>query len=227
MAMVFASCNTRAINPGRANFSIKIPKSWKPAKNNLFGDKLEEIFGEEIDAGVYQATYVDKETETSGIFISVMEIPSEFQGYSTGTLLKELGLSQGLKKLTIDKKDIYVAVDRYGFDGITAGAFLIEKKLFYAFLVMGDGENAQYVEQIIRTIRFNKNGLFAGIWDGFKSPFSLVKSIFSKDTKVYASANNGFQYLAGFIIGVILLFLVIGGVTNNSNNKNAQENKAA
>ena len=49
----------------------------------------------------------------------------------------------------------------------------------------------------------NVAGFFTGIWHGWIAPFSLVKSIFSTNARLYEVYNNGFSYDLGFYMAVI------------------------
>ncbi|MEO6522226.1 MAG: hypothetical protein ABIN91_11150 [Mucilaginibacter sp.] len=47
----------------------------------------------------------------------------------------------------------------------------------------------------------NPAGLWIGIWHGIISPITLIISIFNDKVSVWDTNNNGFLYVAGFLIG--------------------------
>jgi hypothetical protein len=53
-------------------------------------------------------------------------------------------------------------------------------------------------------------GLGIGIWHGFISPVTLVVSFINSNVQMYEVHNNGSQYNLGFLIGIALVFLVLG-----------------
>jgi hypothetical protein len=53
-------------------------------------------------------------------------------------------------------------------------------------------------------------GLITGIWHGIISPVTLVMAIINSKAQMYEVYNNGSQYDLGFLIGVAILFLVLG-----------------
>ena len=58
---------------------------------------------------------------------------------------------------------------------------------------------------------FNRiSGLLPGIWHGAISPVTLVMSIINSDIQMYAVHNDGVPYNLGFLIGVAIVFFVLG-----------------
>ena len=53
-------------------------------------------------------------------------------------------------------------------------------------------------------------GILLGIWHGIISPVTMVISFVNKDVQMYEVHNNGSQYNLGFLIGVALLFVILG-----------------
>lgn len=53
-------------------------------------------------------------------------------------------------------------------------------------------------------------GLGLGLWHGIIAPVTLVGSFFNPDWQIYDVYNNGAQYNVGFLIGVALVFLILG-----------------
>lgn len=61
------------------------------------------------------------------------------------------------------------------------------------------------------TDEFNRiSGLLPGIWHGAISPVTLVMSIINSDIQMYAVHNDGVPYNLGFLIGVAIVFFVLG-----------------
>jgi hypothetical protein len=52
--------------------------------------------------------------------------------------------------------------------------------------------------------------ILLGIWHGIISPATLVMSFINPDIQMYEVHNNGSQYNLGFLIGVALIFLILG-----------------
>ena len=53
-------------------------------------------------------------------------------------------------------------------------------------------------------------GILLGIWHGIISPVTLVISFVNKDVQMYEVHNNGSQYNLGFLIGMVILFVILG-----------------
>jgi hypothetical protein len=51
---------------------------------------------------------------------------------------------------------------------------------------------------------------FQGIWHGIISPVTLVLSFINPDIQMYEVHNNGGMYNLGFLIGVAIVFLLLG-----------------
>ena len=54
------------------------------------------------------------------------------------------------------------------------------------------------------------SGVLAGIWHGIISPVTLVMSFINPDVQMYEVHNNGSQYNLGFLIGVAVVFVLLG-----------------
>jgi len=92
----------------------------------------------------------------------------------------------------------------YGGDNNFKINMKIEKKfLLYLIIILvcitlsgcvpGDGTNSAT----------HTAGFLSGIWHGWIAPFSLVYSIFNKDTGIYEVYNNGFSYNLGYYMAII------------------------
>jgi hypothetical protein len=53
-------------------------------------------------------------------------------------------------------------------------------------------------------------GILLGIWHGIISPVTLLLSFINKGAQMYEVHNNGSQYNLGFLVGVAVLFLLLG-----------------
>ncbi len=53
-------------------------------------------------------------------------------------------------------------------------------------------------------------GILMGIWHGVISPITLVVSFFNQNVQMYEVHNDGSQYNLGFLIGVAIIFLILG-----------------
>jgi len=50
----------------------------------------------------------------------------------------------------------------------------------------------------------------AGLWHGIIAPVTLVISFFNSDVQMYEVHNAGSEYDLGFLIGVALVFAILG-----------------
>ena len=53
-------------------------------------------------------------------------------------------------------------------------------------------------------------GVVQGLWHGIIAPVTLVMSFFNESVQMYEVHNNGREYNLGFLLGVALVFLVLG-----------------
>ena len=53
-------------------------------------------------------------------------------------------------------------------------------------------------------------GAAQGLWHGLIAPVTLIMSFFNEDMQIYEVHNNGNQYNLGFLVGVALVFLLLG-----------------
>jgi hypothetical protein len=54
-------------------------------------------------------------------------------------------------------------------------------------------------------------GILLGIWHGVISPVTLVLSFVNPVIQMYEVHNDGSQYNLGFLLGVALVFMILGG----------------
>lgn len=53
-------------------------------------------------------------------------------------------------------------------------------------------------------------GVLLGIWHGVISPVTLIISFIQPGVQIYEVHNDGSQYNFGFLVGVALVFLILG-----------------
>lgn len=53
-------------------------------------------------------------------------------------------------------------------------------------------------------------GILPGIWHGIISPVTLAGSFINPNIQMYEVHNDGSQYNLGFLIGVAIVFLILG-----------------
>jgi hypothetical protein len=58
-------------------------------------------------------------------------------------------------------------------------------------------------------------GVLLGIWHGIISPVTLVLSFFNKGVQMYEVHNDGSQYNLGFLLGVALVFVILGAIVGS------------
>ena len=49
-----------------------------------------------------------------------------------------------------------------------------------------------------------------GLWHGLIAPVTLIISFFNEDVQMYEVHNNGKEYNLGYLIGVAIVFLLLG-----------------
>ena len=59
-------------------------------------------------------------------------------------------------------------------------------------------------------------GILLGLWHGVISPVTLVWSFFNKAVQMYEVHNDGSQYNLGFLLGVALVFVILGALVGGS-----------
>jgi hypothetical protein len=55
-------------------------------------------------------------------------------------------------------------------------------------------------------------GILLGLWHGIISPVTLILSFFNKGIQMYEVHNDGSQYNLGFLLGVALVFIILGAI---------------
>ena len=53
-------------------------------------------------------------------------------------------------------------------------------------------------------------GLGQGLWHGLIAPVTLIMSLFNNNVEMYEVHNNGQEYNLGFLLGVAIVFLLLG-----------------
>ena len=59
------------------------------------------------------------------------------------------------------------------------------------------------------------SGILLGLWHGVISPVTLVLSFFNKNVQMYEVHNDGSQYNLGFLLGVALVFVILGALVGS------------
>ena len=58
-------------------------------------------------------------------------------------------------------------------------------------------------------------GTLPGIWHGIISPVTLVLSLANQGGQMYEVHNDGSQYNLGFLLGVAIVFLILGALVGS------------
>ena len=58
-------------------------------------------------------------------------------------------------------------------------------------------------------------GILMGIWHGIISPVTLVVSFVNPNVQMYEVHNDGSQYNLGFLIGVAIVFVLLGVIAGS------------
>ena len=60
--------------------------------------------------------------------------------------------------------------------------------------------------------RGNVAGILLGIWHGLISPVTLIWSFINPNVQMYEVHNNGNQYNLGFLVGIAIVFIILGAL---------------
>lgn len=58
-------------------------------------------------------------------------------------------------------------------------------------------------------------GIALGLWHGVISPVTLIVSFLDPNVQMYEVHNDGGQYNLGFLIGVAIVFLILGAIAGS------------
>ena len=53
-------------------------------------------------------------------------------------------------------------------------------------------------------------GVLQGLWHGIIAPVTLIMSFFNENVQMYEVHNDGKEYNLGFLLGVAIVFLILG-----------------
>ena len=53
-------------------------------------------------------------------------------------------------------------------------------------------------------------GVLQGLWHGIIAPVTLIMSFFNENVQMYEVHNDGKEYNLGFLLGVAIVFLLLG-----------------
>jgi hypothetical protein len=72
--------------------------------------------------------------------------------------------------------------------------------------------NAPGPNPLMNTVSANNNvaGILRGIWHGVISPVTLILSFLNPNVQMYEVHNDGSPYNLGFLVGVAIIFLILG-----------------
>jgi hypothetical protein len=72
--------------------------------------------------------------------------------------------------------------------------------------------NAPGPNPLVNKTDANKHvaGVWMGVWHGIISPVTLVISFSNPNVQMYEVHNDGSQYNFGFLVGVVVLFIILG-----------------
>jgi hypothetical protein len=58
-------------------------------------------------------------------------------------------------------------------------------------------------------------GVLLGLWHGVISPVTLIVSFFNPNVQMYEVHSDGSQYNLGFLLGVALVFVILGALVGS------------
>ena len=53
-------------------------------------------------------------------------------------------------------------------------------------------------------------GVLQGLWHGIIAPVTLIMSFFNEEVQMYEVHNDGKEYNLGYLLGVAIVFLILG-----------------
>jgi hypothetical protein len=82
--------------------------------------------------------------------------------------------------------------------------------------------NAPGVNPLVNTVDAYNHvaGILLGIWHGVISPVTLVFSFMNPHVQMYEVHNDGSQYNLGFLIGVAIIFTILGIFAGSRSRRN-------
>jgi hypothetical protein len=213
---MITSCGMKTVNNGESAYSIKFPKSWKKIDNqavlyNTGFDMLQNEWQTSLVA------YFDAK-KIFGIAITEQPVSQDAPDIkkilmeNTPEIQEEFGTSKTLlefsrmSKVTVGKDDFYVSNEATFLNTMT-GAVVLHDHVLYTFFIVGSSAAAN--NAILKSIRFNPNGFFIGVYDGAVFPISFIMNLFTGDTRIFAKYNNGGSYIAGFVLGILILLALL------------------
>ncbi|MDR1625499.1 MAG: hypothetical protein LBT33_03080 [Spirochaetia bacterium] len=221
ICVIAASCSvTKTVSVGEGGLTIKIPSAWEQSYD------LEDHF-------LLGKQYLSP-TETKVIFsnpgipqffLLVLEakLPEEQANKNLeeeiqkdGGLAQILGNSGKMIRYNHNGIDFFLNEQGHGWNSTMLVALAQHSGFIYVFTINSDDRAVNKI--IIDSIKFDSYGLLSGLYDGITWPFCFVLSLFF-DFRVYVVANTGFTYWLGFIVGIVLLLMIIGGAVNGSKTK--------
>ena len=77
--------------------------------------------------------------------------------------------------------------------------------------------NAPGPNPLVNTANANGHvaGILMGLWHGIISPVTLVLSFVNQAAQMYEVHNDGSQYNLGFLLGVALVFVILGATAGS------------
>jgi hypothetical protein len=131
-----------------------IPKTWiKVSSDSPYMQEYIEMFSSDLEGDENVTLYLDKEYPLNGAFISEIRMPLSYENYTTAQVVEKSSMAGMVGPAEINGKQFYITGHPIGFDGVVGGAFIVHDKTFYSFIAFATGESADYVEQIIQSIR--------------------------------------------------------------------------
>jgi hypothetical protein len=81
--------------------------------------------------------------------------------------------------------------------------------------------NAPGANPLVNKADANKRvaGIWMGVWHGIISPITLLISFSNPNVQMYEVRNDGSQYNLGFLVGVALVFVILGAMAGSRRRK--------
>lgn len=90
----------------------------------------------------------------------------------------------------------------------------LNKLLLFSMLSISAFSISSCVSAKVEAMKMEPSGFLEGLWHGFILPFSLIgKHAFGMYIFLYDGLNVGFEYWAGYSLGIIGIVVIIGIVS--------------
>ena len=234
--VLFTSCSNFIQNafmgytkksPGSVNVSFVVPKNWKYMNVDKFWTKVFGSDSEEADTirdffvktnGKFYA-YVYKKAPGTFVYAARIDKNSIEELFKvkvyTGKDLAKIFDDTVISSKKMNGLLIYECRDMGSFTSYTVDgndAYIVSVSMLASDLGSRFGvelnPNAVFTD-IVKSINFKVHGFFYGLYDGVLVLPKVIAKVLYHDIRIYATANNGISYIIGYILGLLIFFVLV------------------